>query len=84
MPTLAIIDGIRLMMYMDDHLPPHFHAWKDGRDMQIEIATGRVMAGELDRRSMRKVQKWIESNGDVLMTQWTMCQSDSSPETTRS
>ena len=84
MPTLAIIDGIRLMMYLDDHLPPHFHAWKDVREAQIEIATGQLLAGELDRRSMRKVQTWIESNRETLMIQWTMCQSDTSPTTTRS
>lgn len=65
MPTLAIIDCIRLMMYLDDHIPPHFHAWKDGREAQIEIATGCVLAGELDKRSMRKVQKWIESNRET-------------------
>jgi hypothetical protein len=25
MPTLAIVDGVRLMMYGNDHPPPHFH-----------------------------------------------------------
>ncbi len=26
MPTIAIIDSIRIMMYFKDHIPPHFHA----------------------------------------------------------
>jgi hypothetical protein len=26
MPTLSAFDGIKIMMYYRDHLPPHFHA----------------------------------------------------------
>jgi hypothetical protein len=28
MPTLAIIDGIKITMYYADHEPAHFHAMK--------------------------------------------------------
>jgi hypothetical protein len=84
MPTLAIIDGIRIMMYLDDHPPPHVHAFMSGREAQFEILTGSQMEGELDRRSMRKVKLWIESNRTFLMEQWKKCQSNTSPTTTRS
>jgi len=26
MPTVHKIDSIKIMVYFDDHLPPHFHA----------------------------------------------------------
>jgi hypothetical protein len=26
MPTVAIIEGVKIQFYPDEHLPPHFHA----------------------------------------------------------
>jgi Domain of unknown function (DUF4160) len=74
MPTLIIIDGIRIVMYPSDHPPPHVHAWKNGRDAQFEIATGRVMEGQMDRKTIRTVQAWITLNQDLLFEAWTYCQ----------
>jgi Domain of unknown function (DUF4160) len=82
MPTLIIIDGIRIMMYLDDHHPPHVHAWKNGLDAQFEIATGQIMEGRLDRRTIGKVQKWIELNRDLLFEAWDQYQKN--PTTTKS
>jgi Domain of unknown function (DUF4160) len=82
MPTLIIIDGIRIMMYLDDHHPPHVHAWKNGLDAQFEIATGQIMEGRLDKRTVRKVQTWIELNRDLLFEAWDQYQSN--PTTTKS
>ena len=70
MPTVVEVDGVRIVIYPNDHPPPHIHAWKDGRQVKIEIETGRVMEGGLDRRSMRKVQRWTALNGDLLMMAW--------------
>ncbi len=26
MPTIAIVDWVKIQMFYDDHAPPHFHA----------------------------------------------------------
>jgi hypothetical protein len=26
MPTVAIVDGVKIQFYFDEHPPPHFHA----------------------------------------------------------
>ncbi len=26
MPTIAIVDGVKILMFYNDHIPPHFHA----------------------------------------------------------
>ncbi len=26
MPTIAIVEGVRIMIFLNDHLPPHLHA----------------------------------------------------------
>ncbi len=82
MPTIAIIDGIVILMYWDDHTPPHFHVMKDDFRAKFEIATGQMLSGQLDRRSLRKVQEWTELNRDLLMTAWDSCQTGKPGTTT--
>ncbi len=53
MPTLAIIDGIQILMYLNDQNPPHFHARKAGQTAAIGIVSGQLMSGRLDRGAMR-------------------------------
>ena len=80
MPTLAIIDGIRILMYLNDHEPPHFHVRKAGQKAKIEIVSGCLVSGRLDRGAMKKVQSWRASNQSALLQAWTFCQK---PATTR-
>ena len=82
MPEIAIIDGIRIVMYWGDHAPPHFHAWVGSNDAMFDLATGRLLKGRADRRTIRKVQQWTERNQELLKAEWTRCQTGS-PGTTR-
>lgn len=70
MPTIAVIDGIRIMMFLNNHDPPYFHVRADAFKAQFDIATGRMIKGRLDRRSLLKVQEWTELNRDLLMQTW--------------
>jgi hypothetical protein len=70
MPTVIIIDGIRIEIYTDDHPPPHFHVKAGNLRAKFDIATGKLIRGSLDKRSMRKVLRWMEVNGDLLMQVW--------------
>lgn len=45
MPTLAIIDGIKITMYYADHEPAHFHAIAGEDEIVVGIADIRVIAG---------------------------------------
>ena len=71
MPTIAIIDGIRIEIFTNDHPPPHFHARFGGRRAKFDIATGDMVKGRMDKRTTRKVQLWTEMNRDLLMQAWT-------------
>jgi hypothetical protein len=70
MPTIIILDGIRIEIYTDDHPPPHFHVKAGRMRAKFDIATGNLLRGSLDKRSMRKVQQWMAVNGDLLMQVW--------------
>lgn len=68
-------------MYWSDHAPPHFHARNGDMDAVFEIATGRMMGGRLDRRTLDKVQQWTELHRDALMEAWTDCRNGIPPKT---
>jgi hypothetical protein len=73
-PTIEIVDGIRILMYLNDHAPPHFHVRFGDMKGKFVIATGELLSGNLDRRTLKKVQAWTELNRDLLMTKWAECQ----------
>ena len=70
MPTLAIIDGISILMWPNDHDPPHFHVRFAGRTGKFDIATGRMIRGTVDRRTVKKVQAWAIANQAMLLQAW--------------
>ena len=38
MPTVLRKRGFRVMIYVDDHEPPHVHAWKDDAEVIVTLA----------------------------------------------
>jgi hypothetical protein len=58
MPTLAIIDGIKITMYYADHEPAHFHAFAGDDEIVIRIADIRVIAGRAAPGVIRRVRTW--------------------------
>ena len=70
MPTIIIIDGIRIEIYTLDHPPPHFHARFGRMRAKFDIMTGNMIRGRMDNRSVRKVKQWTELNRDLLMQVW--------------
>ncbi len=71
MPTIAVVDGVRIMIYYKDHLPPHLHAIFSGSEAQISIATGEVLNGSLPRAKFRAVQNWLAANREQVAYIWT-------------
>ncbi len=82
MPTIDEFDGIKILMYWDEHPPPHFHVERAEFRASIEIATGELMAGSIDRRTLRRVQEWNEQHRDELNAMWELCQLGQHPTMT--
>ncbi len=59
MPTIAIVVGVRIVIYPKDHLPPHLHAILAECEAMISIVTGDVLEGSLPRAKLKAVQKWL-------------------------
>src|SRR4051812_24711937 len=55
MATIAVVDGVKIMLYANEHPPPHFHA-KFAEFQAVMISTGLLSPGGAchPRRRMRR------------------------------
>ena len=70
MPRICSFYGIVIVMYFDDHPPPHFHARYGEHEAQVAIATGDVLHGSLPRSASRLVKEWTELRRGELLDDW--------------
>ena len=70
MPTYFRFNGIKIDLYFNDHIPPHFHAIYAEYEELIEIETLKTYRGNLPSKQHKKVIKWAEENQDILMEIW--------------
>ncbi len=70
MPTFFIIDGIKVDLYYNDHVPPHFHAKYAEYEDLINIKTLTKLKGNLPARQHKKIVKWARQHQDILMEIW--------------
>lgn len=47
MPTIGLVDGVRIVVYINDHPPPHVHAVYAEFEAKVSIATGDLLGGHL-------------------------------------
>lgn len=71
MPTIHIIGAIRILMYFDDHNPPHFHAEYNEYEGLISIENLELIEGKIPNKQLKKVIEWASENQDKLMEYWT-------------
>jgi Domain of unknown function (DUF4160) len=64
MPTVDIVDGVKINLYNGDHRPPHVHALYNEFEVLLVIETAKVYAGSLPGKQMKKAIKWLEENNN--------------------
>lgn len=70
MPTIAVVVGVTIRMYYDDHVPPHFHAYYGGHHATF-LLDGTMEQGALPRAVARTVRDWARRHRDELAVNWT-------------
>ncbi len=68
MPTIKIIDNIKIDVYSREHPPPHFHVKYAEYEELIVIETLNTYAGKVPKSQRKKVIEWASSNKDFLLT----------------
>ena len=71
---MANFDGIKILIFADDHPPPHVHARHAGSEALISIATGKLHEGFLPIAQLRLVQGWVLANLEHLAYIWVEVQ----------
>lgn len=71
MPTVGRVAGAKIMIFYDDHAPPHVHIWKGEAQACADILSPRLPAHTGFIASDRKViLGWIRENEDALLANW--------------
>ena len=77
MAVISMFYGIIVSMYYFDnrrHKKPHIHVKYQGEEAVIEIPTGDLLEGSIQRNKMKLVQAWIEIHHDDLMADWELAE----------
>lgn len=70
MPIVSRFYGIIILMFHNDHLPPHFHIKYAEYRAQMDITTLELNEGRLPRRVLAMVLEWAAWHRAELMTNW--------------
>ncbi|HSB95616.1 MAG TPA: DUF4160 domain-containing protein [Spongiibacteraceae bacterium] len=79
MPVISRFLGIVIVMYWDDHFPPHFHAKYGNYEIIVHILTGMV-EGRFPKRALQHVLEWYELHKEELLSDWDLCRANRTPE----
>ena len=72
MPIISEFFGIKVQMYWEEHLPPHFHAEYSGNKVIIDIRKGTVIKGVFPFRQLKLILAWCEIHRDEIMKNWEL------------
>lgn len=70
MPTVANVNGVKIVFYADEHPSPHFHAKNAEFTAQIRIDPVDILKGSLPPNKAGEVLNWTRAHRDELITAW--------------
>jgi hypothetical protein len=74
------VNGVKILMFYNDHTPPHFHAILGNDEMLVAIRSLDVIRGSLPSARRRRVLAWAAEHQGELALNWIKCQDDQAPE----
>jgi hypothetical protein len=80
MPTIAIVDGVKIQLFYNDHAPAHFHAILGSAEALVAIRSLEVMRGALPPGKLRQVIDWAKAHQAELALNWIRVQDNEAPE----
>jgi Domain of unknown function (DUF4160) len=66
-PLFALLDGIKIYVYYDEHLPPHIHAKYVEHEVLIDIRELTVYVGEFPSKPLKKVIALVKKKQKELL-----------------
>ncbi|MDR1973148.1 MAG: DUF4160 domain-containing protein [Bacteroidales bacterium] len=78
MPEICRFFGVVIVMFADDHNPPHFHM-KYGDYYAIYTIDKGIIKGEMPVRIVRMVSTWVKLHKEELFINWENLQKGIEP-----
>lgn len=79
MPVVAIVDGVKLYIYPNDHPPPHFHALFAEFRAVFDVETLKMIRGRLPLAKQKAIVRWAEPRKTKLLEAWNRAQAQLQP-----
>ena len=70
MPEISRFLGIIILMYFDEHNPPHFHIQYNEYRATMDIQSLNITIGALPAKVRGLVEEWAEPHRDELLKMW--------------
>jgi hypothetical protein len=79
MPEISRFWGIIIRMCYNEHKPPHFHAYYNEHNAEINIETLEIIAGSLPKKVYNLVIEWAIEHRVELTNDWNLMRDDKEP-----
>jgi Domain of unknown function (DUF4160) len=78
MPEISRFYGIIIMMFYNEHNPPHFHVSYGEYKIVVNLQD-EIVEGFMPKRALMLVFEWMELHKEELMLNWEKCQIGEKP-----
>ena len=69
---ICYFDGISILMYYNDHSPPHFHVERGDESAKVGIDPILIIDGDLSRSIRSRVYEWAAIHQAELRANWEL------------
>lgn len=70
MPIISEFYGVKIKMFWNEHMPPHFHAEYNDNKILVDIINGTVFKGIFPFKQLKIVLAWNEIHEKELLQNW--------------
>ena len=67
MPVISEFYGIKILMFWNEHMPPHFHAEYNDFKILADIKKGTVIKGIFPFKQLKIILAWCEIHKEELL-----------------
>lgn len=67
MPTIKILDSVKIDIYSREHPPPHFHVIYAEHEELLDIQTLETLKGSVPAKQRKKVIDWAMNKKEFLI-----------------
>ncbi len=79
MPTIATVSGAKVLIFYNDHAPPHVHLSKGDMDIVVDINAPSLPPWAFSRAERRAILDWMKTRKADLLAAWARACAGESP-----